>query len=231
MERPFPALAILLLGLAPAWAAGLAPAATEGPAAARSRDRTVELLDHRCRSEMGYRQVTLFANGTVRLRQEVEGELQMSLAELPPDRLDGVLNRLLEEDLSEVDAERLTPRGDWIDSCVLRLRLDEAGEELRFSHGPFDALPLALSRVLAVVAELGEGALRESSRSLPDGYRPRRGDVLRRVDETLFEVVGFTSDGKGVELQGVDQPLTLYLAPEDLHTLFTALVDRRPALR
>jgi hypothetical protein len=82
-----------------------------------------------------------------------------------------------------------------------------------------------------VVAELGEGALRESSRSLPDGYRPRRGDVLRRVDETLFEVVGFTSDGKGVELQGVDQPLTLYLAPEDLHTLFTALVDRRPALR
>ena len=43
----------------------------------------------------------------------------------------------------------------------------------------------------------------------------------------LFEVLAFTSDGQGVELQGVEQPLTVYIRPGDIRLRFTALVSRR----
>lgn len=190
-----------------------------------SRDRTVELVDHMCRTEMGFRRVTLFANGTVRVREEVNGEGQMSLAELPPEHLRGVVRRLLAEDLSEADAERHGPEGDWVERCHLRLKLWEDREE-HYSHGPFDSLPLNLSRVLAVVRELAELARVEDPEALPRDYRPRIGDLLRRGDDVLFEVVGFTSDGKGVELQGVEQPLTIFIRPEDLRSEFVGLVRR-----
>ena len=42
-----------------------------------------------------------------------------------------------------------------------------------------------------------------------------------------FEVVGFTADGKGVELAGVLQPITLYLPISDLRQSFVRLERRR----
>jgi hypothetical protein len=210
-------------------AAGLAPWSARGEEDARRyppRDRSLELVDHLCRTEIGSRRVTLFANGTVRLREEIDGERRLALAELPPDHLEGVLQRFLAEDLSEADTDRLTPEGDWIDRCLLRLHIREGVGE-QFSHGPFDSLPLSLSRVLSVVAELAEMTRDERSEALPRGYRPQVGDILRRADDVLFEVVGWTSDGKGVELQGVEQPLTLFIRPEDLRSKFTGPIPDR----
>jgi hypothetical protein len=56
---------------------------------------------------------------------------------------------------------------------------------------------------------------------------PRRGDVLRRVDGVLFRVVARTADENGWELQGVEQPLVLYVVGSDVPRLFVELVERR----
>ena len=43
---------------------------------------------------------------------------------------------------------------------------------------------------------------------LPADYEPRTGDVLKHAgDGNRYRVVSFTSDGKGVELEGSDQPI------------------------
>lgn len=197
------------------------------PLAADDRSRIVTRLD--CRSEIGHREITLFANGTIRVREGLGEEGTMALGELGPEELRSYLRRLAEIDLSEVPGETGGVEGEWVERCRLELALGEdAGRTMEFSR--YDALPLSLQRLRRILEELGDrvSVAEEGVEHLPSGYRPRPGDVLRRADGELFEVRGFTADGRGVELQGIDQPLTLYVAVDDLRGEFVALVSRRP---
>lgn len=186
------------------------------------------LVDYDCRSEIDRRAVSLFANGTLRLWTEGLGERSVRLAELAPHELRGFVNRLSEEDLSETDAETLSPEGDWIERCTLRLTLLDRPAET-FLLDRYGSLSLALSRVMTVVRELGERVERDSpaDRHLPAGYLPKTGDVLERKDGELFRVQGYTLDKRGVELAGVEQPLILYLTLDELQREFVALISRR----
>jgi hypothetical protein len=47
-------------------------------------------------------------------------------------------------------------------------------------------------------------------------------------DEILDALNGFTSDGSGVELIGIEQPLTLYVPKTELASRFVALDSRQP---
>lgn len=192
------------------------------------RERTHEIIRLDCRNDLGRREITLFGNGTVRRREGLAGAEVMSLGELPPDRLESLVRRLAAEDLSEVRNLPAGVDGPWVERCELALALSEAPPR-RFAFGRYDALPLPLSRLLAVVEDVAAAAVRpERERRLPSGYEPQPGDLLERADGVVFKVMGFTSDGRGVELQGVSQPLTVYIAPEHLRREFVARVERRP---
>ncbi len=213
-------LAVLLL-LSTAW---MQPAQTEPPAD-DPRGRIVVRRD--CTTELGHAEITLFANGTVRLREGERRREEMLLAELPPDELQAYVRRLKEIDLKETEAGRAEVKGEWVESCVLELRLAERPER-SFRFGRFDSLSLALSRLVAVVDELTTVAqTRHATEGLPRGYRPRPGDILARPDGSHWEVIALTSDGRGVEIQGVDDPLTVYIAVDALVGEFVAVVKRR----
>jgi len=201
------------------------PAAAE--MAAPTDPRSIILLRRDCRSEIGRHEVTLFANGTVRLREGLPQDPKMTLAELNPEELAAFRARLAGEDLSEVE-ERAPGgvEGAWVESCVLELL---RGDELRrFRYGRYESLPLTLSRVLTVADDLAAQVdPRAGAQHLPAGYIPRTGDVLRRVDGELFEVRGQTADKQGVELAGVQVPLTLYVPKSELSKEFVALESRR----
>ena len=117
--------------------------------------------------------------------------------------------------------------GDWVEACELRLAL--AGEpERRLRFGRMDSLPLPLGRLLSVIDDLYLEVDRLAPRStLPAGYEPRAGDRLRRFDGTLYEVVAPTGDGRGLELEGVDEPLILFIPLDALRDEFEELVSRR----
>jgi hypothetical protein len=56
---------------------------------------------------------------------------------------------------------------------------------------------------------------------------PTPGDVLKRVgDGALFRIIAFTADKQGIELQGVDLPLEVYIPKDQVRQHFTALVSR-----
>jgi len=188
--------------------------------------RSRELLSYECRNDLGRRQLTLFANGTVRVRDGLYDDEQMKLGEMPPDVLDGYVRRLEKEDLSEAESPGLSPQGEWVERCQLILyRQDRAPE--KFEFGYYDALPLALSRVVRLADELEQYAMPIEGFDLPLNYEPRPGDVLRRSDDALFEIIAFTSDKLGIELQGVDQPITIYIPIGNLRPMFVKLESRR----
>jgi len=218
--------------------------------------RDVVLLRRDCASAIHREEVTLFANGTVRLRRGPPGEEEMSLGELPPDEVAALVAALREEDLTEGEGSG-GPEGEWVERCRLELpvlatpgsppppgrvpRTPAAERSPRgpaapvvFTYGRFDSLPLGLSRVAAAVDRLVPRAT--VRRGLPAGYRPRPGDVLRRVDGVLFTVVRTTAQlgpegPRGWELQGVVQPLAVYVAESDLPAEFVELVSRRDGPR
>ena len=210
------------------WIVLLALAASPVAAEEQKDDRSIEILRFECVTDSTRRELTMFANGTLRMREGQIGNEWMGLAELGPDELQGFLNRLAGEDLSESKSPEPGVEGAWIERCELRLQL--SGKPLNtYRFGHYDPLPLNLSRVVHIAEELVEKvAVTKEKDELPADYEPRPGDLLKRAgDGALFRLIAFTGDGKGVELQGVDLPLELYMPKEEVRRQFTVLVSRR----
>ncbi len=203
----------LLLALA-AW-----PAGAEDP-------RTVEVLRRDCASTLGSNDVTLFANGTVRWRETREGAQTLALAELDPERVAGFLARLRAIDLRETGPDRRAVEGAWVDWCEIDLRISD-GPPSSFRYGTLDTRTLALDALVRIADELADLARAAGiSGEFPAGYDPRIGDRLARADGVEFDVVGFTSDGHGVELRGRIDPLSLYVPRTDVRRYFARLLAR-----
>ena len=188
-------------------------------------DRSTILLRYDCRSQIGRREVTLFANGTVRLRDGLPEDPKMFLGELGPVALEQFRNRLLAEDLQEVESGTgLGVDGAWVEECTLYSALPKARV---FKFGRYDSLQLALAHVVTIATDIAATVdPRAGSVHLPAGYLPRTGDVLRRSDGALFRIVGSSLDRMGFELSGVIEPLTLYMPTGQLSQEFVELVSR-----
>lgn len=194
---------------------------------AQGDDRSTEILRYECRTDVARRETTLFANGTIRLRKGQIGNEWMGLTELAPDKLEGFVNRLAGEDLSEAKSPDKGPEGAWIERCELRLQIP--GKDLQiYQFGQYDRLPLNLSHVVHIAQELEKKVpIVKEKDDLPANYEPRPGDVLKHVgDGNRFRIVSFTSDGKGIELEGIDQPIELYVPKDQVRKKFTALLSR-----
>jgi len=196
-------------------------------AAATDDPRGYEVVRYDCASNLGRREVTLFLNGTVRLRDGVPGKEAMGLAELNPDELEGAMNRLAEVDLTEAQHLSSGVEGTWVEKCMLALHLPDKPIQV-FHFGHYDTLPLSISRILRVVGDMAAKVPDLKTEELPTDYEPHLGDILKRVDGNLYKIHGITEDKKGLELQGVHQPLTIYIRKEDLHLEFVAVIQRAP---
>ena len=190
-------------------------------------DRSFEIVRLDCLTDTTRHEITLFGNGTIRVRDGLIKHEWLGLAELGPDELQGFVNRLGEEDLAQSASPEKGVEGNWVERCELRLQLPAKGlKTFRFGH--YDPLGLTLSRVVHIAEELGEKVqLTKDADALPVDYVPEVGDVLKRVgDGARFRIVSFTSDKKGIEFQGIDVPLEMYLPKDQVRQQFTILVSK-----
>jgi len=189
--------------------------------------RSVELLREECASRIATRDLVLFGNGTVRLREGPAGETRMTLGELGSPELEAYRRRRADVDFGAVEVMAVGPEGDWIEHCRLRLELDPE-EPRELGYGRFDSGSLELEKLRRILSDLVEVA-RDDGRSaeIPARYEPRRGDLLERADGAVFEVLGFTSDGRGVELVSDDPPITMFVDRDQIRVEFRRLVAAR----
>ncbi len=182
------------------------------PAAEVRDPRSHELLRVNCVTGSIRSDLTLFANGTFRLREGEVGAETMHLSELDPDSRDAFIRRLQAESLGDTVRPFGSLGGIWTESCRLSVDVPDgpAGE---VEYGNLERHSLELSRVIRIAEELVTIA-RAGTRvsGIPDHYQPRRDEILIRRDGARFRVRGLTSDGLGIVLEGLDQPLTLYVA-------------------
>lgn len=207
--------------------AGVEPGAPEAVLPPRD-PREVVILREDCRGALSRRELTLFANGTLRVRESGAGDAApgMVLHELDRARTARFLERLAAMELDDTPSPPNAPTGEWTEQC--HLELEPPGHEpLRFDYERYATGSLALEGLRRLIEDLyDELAGARRSAEIPASYRPAVGDRLERADGELFEVVAFTLDGKGVELVGVDQPITLFVERDRIREQFARLSPR-----
>lgn len=199
------------------------------PAAGQRDLRSTEILRYGCGSEFGQREITLFANGTVRLREGPWEAPEIHLDEIGPEALEDNL-RVLRGVVTDRELDRVREPlgrgagGIWIERCEIFLVLPELAEPLRYELSTYDVPPLAISRIIHVAEELANHVRPVTQEErLSDDYEPQFGDVLRTAEGLRFRVLRLTADETGVELEGIDQPLRIFVAVEDMATAFVAI--------
>lgn len=199
------------------------------PTQAQSRPDIHRLLVYDCASSLGHRKVALFDDGTILLQEGPPEEEVTTLQSVDPDRLDAFRRRLLQAEKPKRthDPSVRGLGGEWVETCRLEVTLP--GEpRVAVSFDRYDSLSLAVGNLVRIaedVLQVTRDAIPEST--LPPEYEPRAGDVLERRDGQRFRIVRPTGDGLGLEMAGLDQPLTLYIPRGALRSEFTELLSRR----
>ena len=203
-------------------------------------ERSIERLRIDCRSAIHRRDITLFGNGTIRLRVGPTEQQEMFLEELGPEELTAYLKRLIRIRRSDrFPAVTTAPRyikdsiqvdGEWIDFC--RLTLELPGEDaVYYDLSPLETQPLEIGHLMRLADELA-GFTRplDAPDRLPSDYEVRRGDLLRKRDSgMIYRIISPTDDGEGVELEALSEPMVVYFRIADLPSLFSGLVEESEA--
>lgn len=187
--------------------------------------RSTVRFRYQCANDFGRREITLFGNGTVRLREGLWQEQRLYLDELGPSDLESYLRRLQRiigvRNWDTGPSQILS--GDWIEECELLVDLPDE-ESFSYEFGRYDIPPLLVASLIQVADELATFTRPvQSPRRLPVDYRPQRGDILRRDDDTLMRVVGLTDDGQGIEMESLAEPLRIFYRLQDLRQIFVAV--------
>lgn len=192
--------------------------------------RSREILRQECNAGSSRRELTVFENGTVRLRLGDGQREELLLLELSVEELASFRSVLSELDLSRTPTRAPAPSGAGTELC--RLRLLWRGSELFFEYSPLSTPSLELGTLASRIATLEERVrLALPATELASDYRPLPGDRLEHRSGVIYEVRMPTADGKGIELVGVDQPVVLYVALADLRSEFVRVVSRRSSRR
>lgn len=189
--------------------------------------RSVEVFLVRCESSISRRDITLFGNGTVRLRQGPLDQQDLYLYDLDPPALASVRRQIEQAfDDDEEVFQRLPPSlldGDWVETCTVRVELEDR-RRYTFDFARYDVPPLEVARLLLLAENLAELTRPLAPPAqLPKDYRPRPGDVLIDAAGHRYRVISLTSDKKGVELEPQHQPLRIFQAIDSLRQVFVGV--------
>ncbi len=199
------------------------------PSSLAADNRSTELLHYTCASELSRRDITVFANGTVRLRQGPLDARELYLDELLPEELAAAIGQLRAiQKSAEAPAVQLpagAPSGEWVEACELRLALPGA-PPATWATSAYDIPPLVITRLIHLAEDLAEFTRPpELAERLPADYRPRHGDVLVGAEGGRYRVMGLTSDELGVELIELGTPVMIVVPVAELADLFSALEE------
>lgn len=189
--------------------------------------RSTVVLREDCTSTLARKELTLFGNGTIRLRHGAPDDVQMALHELDHASLERYVARLQELDLTDATTDTGGVVGEWTERCVLELQRPGRVPE-QFVYDRYSTGSLGLDRARKLIEDLfDEMKASLGSSEIQANYKPAVGDRLERADGEIFEVVAYTLDGKGVELEGVVQPITLFVEKDKLREIFVRIAPRR----
>ncbi len=200
-----------------------APAATD--------DRSTEVLRFDCGTDLARREVTLFANGTIRLRDGAarqRGDGARSSWGRTSCRGSSTVSPA--EDLEDVTEPRPGARGDLGRALRAAARSSPGRSPRPTASATTIPSPLNLSQVVHIADELAEKVEMVKERDeIPVDYEPGAGGRAEagRATAPASASCAFTARQEGDRAaRGSTQPLEIYVPRDQVRKKFTALVSR-----
>ncbi len=206
--------------------------AQQGVAGPTQDPRSTTWLGYTCSNSLGRRDITLFANGTVRLREGLWESQAVYLHELGPEELEAERELLIRVFEPGATSRQEIPQGavvgEWVERCEVVLEVP-GSQPLTYRFGQFEVPPLEVARLVQMAEDLA--ALTrplDSIERLPASYQPRSGDILIDAEGGRFLVIGLTADGKGLEVESLTVPMRYFHALDALPGLYVDFESRSP---
>lgn len=158
------------------------------------------------------------AGGMARLNGP-KGSSRLPMVDLPD--LAEAIDSLDDGQLGEAD-DFVTTNGDSSVGCQVSISKGE-GIHIGASIGSLDSPPRWLQETLEILREIRVQLERSLFKKFPKGYIPSVGDILEKDDGRRYEVSGFTSDGTGIVIDSLEEPLRTILSVGDLPRAFVGV--------
>lgn len=204
--------------------------AQPSPGAGEQDLRSTVWLGYTCSNSLGRRDITLFGNGTVRLREGLWESQTVYLHELGPEELEAERQLLIRVFESDATSRHEMPLGgvvgEWVERCEVVLEVP-GSQPLTYRFGQFEVPPLEVARLVQISEDLASLTRPlDPVERLPASYEPASGDILIDSDGERFVVIGLTADRRGVEVESLSVPMRYFHSLEALSGLFVSFEAR-----
>jgi hypothetical protein len=186
------------------------------------------LLDYSIVTQKSLQRLTFFERGLVVLHMKAGDANLRKRMILPEHALEEYLRMLSPEDAARIAREEIMMTALSDDRGVIRIyREDGSWAEVEFSNSR--VLPAIVQQFRSVLDDLIRILAEDRGATNPlANYVPRLGDKLISEDMKLFEITAFAGKGEIIEFTGLQQPIRLYVAKDDIPSYFHAILGRNP---
>jgi hypothetical protein len=184
----------------------------------RLRKPVAEYMVHEGRIDQ---RLALFEGGLVVMRLAGAGGTIQKRLLLPPDANEVYVRNLSAAAIADLTAHSAVPPSRKDRNATIRVYDASTRKRTELSFDPAAALPKTLSDQITPLQDLLRAMSqdREVTNSIAR-YQPRVGDHLVGDDRKTYQVVRILGQGRIVELRCDTQPITLYVARDDLYNYF-----------
>jgi len=183
-------------------------------------------LDYAIVTPKSLQRLSFFEQGLVVLHMKAGDANLRKRMLLPEGALEEYMRLLTPDDAKRISREEVLTNGLSDDRGIIRVYRDDGShEEVVFSN----------SRVLPATVQLLRSTLDDLIRILAEdrgatnplaNYSPRIGDKLISEDLKLFEITAMAQEGQIIEFTGLQEPIRVYVARDDIPGYFHAILGR-----
>lgn len=185
-------------------------------------------LDYLIITQKSLQRLSFFERGLVVLHMKAGDANLRKRMLLPEAALDEYLKLLTAEDAARVTRNEILTNGLSGDRGMIRVyRDDGTWEDVVFSNSR--VLPSSVQQLRSILDDLIRILAEDRGATNPmAGYIPRIGDKLISEDMKLFEVTALAQEGEIIEFTGLQEPVRVYVAKDDVPSYFHAILGRNP---
>jgi len=186
------------------------------------------VLDYSVVPPKSLQRLSFFEHGLVVLHMKAGDANLRKRMILPEGALDEYLRMLTPDDAASISKREILTNGLSDDRGIIRVyRESGSHEQVVFSNSR--VLPATVQQLRSTLDDLIRILAEDRGATNPlANYAPKIGDKLISEDLKLFEITAMAQEGQIIEFTGLQEPIRVYVAREDIPSYFHAILGRNP---
>jgi len=185
-------------------------------------------LDYSIVTPKSLQRLSFFEQGLVVLHMKAGDANLRKRMLLPEGALDEYLKLMTPDNAAAISRNEVLTNGLSDDRGIIRIYRDDGSyEQVVFSNSRI--LPVGVQQLRSTLDDLIRILAEDRGATNPlANYVPKIGDKLISEDMKLFEITALAEEGRIIEFTGLQEPVRVYVAKDDIASYFQAILGRNP---